>query len=119
MYRNPKPIFRRYKKSDLRFALLHLLLLPEPGLRGRFAAWIETIALHFHAPNDIAVGLVLEVADTNEIRRVMWMPVHEIQSMYASHKMWVDAVARDMASVDKSFTSLRVKPCLLSLPIHL
>ena len=71
-------------------------------------AWIETVAVHFHAPNDIAVGLVLEVADTNEIRRVMWMPVHEIQSMYASHKMWVDAVARDMASVDKSFTSQAV-----------
>ena len=28
--------------------------------------------------------------------------------MYASHKMWVDAVARDMASVDKSFTSQAV-----------
>ena len=25
--------------------------------------------------------------------------------MYASHKMWVDAVARDMANIDESFTS--------------
>ena len=40
-------------------------------------AWIETVAVHFHATDDIAAGLVLEVADTKEIRRVMWMPVHE------------------------------------------
>ena len=71
-------------------------------------AWIETVAVHFHAPDDIAAGLVLEVADIKEIRRVMWMPVHQIRSMYASHKMWVDAVARDMASVDKSFMSQAV-----------
>ena len=41
----------------------------------------------------------------------MWMPVHEIRSMYASHKMWVDAVARDMAQVLTNH--LRVKWCLL------
>ena len=35
----------------------------------------------------------------------MWMPVHQIRSMYASHKQWVDAVARDMAIVDESSTS--------------
>jgi len=68
-------------------------------------AWIETVAVHFHAPDDIAAGLVLEVADTKEIRRVMWTPVHQIRSMYASHKQWVDAVARDMANVDESSTS--------------
>ena len=45
-------------------------------------AWIETVAVHFHATDDIAAGLVLEVADTKEIRRVMWMPVHQIRSMY-------------------------------------
>ena len=81
-------------------------------------AWIETVAVHFHAPDDIAAGLVLEVADTKEIRRVMWMPVHQIRSMYASHKMWLDSVARDMANVDQSFTTsqAQVKPCLL-LPL--
>ena len=68
----------------------------------------ETVAVHFHAPDDISAGRVLEVADTKEIRRVMWMPVHQIRSMYASHKMWVDAVARDMASVGQSFTSQAV-----------
>ena len=68
-------------------------------------AWIETVAVHFHAPEDIAAGLVLEVADMKEIRRVMWTPVHQIRSMYASHKQWVDAVARDMANIDASFTS--------------
>ena len=69
-------------------------------------AWIETVAVHFHAPDDIAAGLVLEVADTKvEVRRVMWMPVHQIRSMYASHKQWVDAVARDMANVDEPSTS--------------
>ena len=56
-------------------------------------AWIETVAVHLHAPDDIAAGLVLEVADTKEVRRVMWMPVHRSRSMYASHKQWVDAVA--------------------------
>ena len=71
-------------------------------------AWIETVAVHFHATDDIAAGLVLEAADTKEIRRVMWMPVDQIRSMYASHKMWVDAVARDMASVGQSFTSQAV-----------
>ena len=35
----------------------------------------------------------------------MWMPVHQIRSMYASHKQWVDAVARDMANVDEPSTS--------------
>ena len=38
----------------------------------------------------------------------MWMTVHQIRSMYASHKVWVDAVARDMASVDQTFTSQAV-----------
>ena len=71
-------------------------------------AWIETVAVRFHATDDIAAGLVLEVADTKEIRRVMWMTVHQIRSMYASHKVWVDAVARDMASVDQTFTSQAV-----------
>ena len=33
------------------------------------------------------------------------MPVHRIRSMYASHKQWVDAVARDTANVDESSTS--------------
>ena len=81
-------------------------------------AWIETVAVHFHAPRDeIAAGLVLEVADTKEIRRVMWIPSMKFNpcTQYASHKRWVDAGAREMAM---SMNHSRVKPCLPSVLIH-
>ena len=81
-------------------------------------AWIETVAVHFHAARDeIAAGLVLEVAYTKEIRRVMWIPSMKFNpcTQYASHKRWVDAGAREMAM---SMNHSRVKPCLPSVLIH-
>ena len=47
-------------------------------------AWIETVAVHFHAPDDIAAGPLSS--------RTRWQTPRRF---VASHKMWVDAVARD------------------------
>lgn len=49
-------------------------------------AWIETVAVHFHAPDDIASSLDLEVTDKAEVIKVGWHDAAAVvDSMYASH----------------------------------
>ena len=53
-------------------------------------AWIETTAVHFHAPPDVADALELSVSDVNEVSSVNWYNVDTIKTLYASHKDWLD-----------------------------
>jgi len=55
-------------------------------------AWIETVAQHYHAPEEIAKQLQLAVADTEEIDKVAWVPMANVSSMYASHFDWFTVV---------------------------
>lgn len=55
-------------------------------------AWIETVAQHFHATEDIASQLVLGVSDTQEIKNVAWYDMDSVDNMYASHLGWLKAV---------------------------
>ena len=63
-------------------------------------AWIETIAVHFHAPSDIADALDLCVTDTAEVKKVAWYEAAAVTEMYAyaSHASWLCAVIRKMDS---------------------
>ena len=55
-------------------------------------AWIETTAVHFHAPPDIADELELSVTDVNEVSGVDWYDVDSVTTLYASHKEWLETV---------------------------
>eukprot|EP00966_Prymnesium_polylepis_P053010 1227400-Prymnesium_polylepis.2 len=55
-------------------------------------AWIETTAVHFHAPPDVADELELSVTDVNEVSGVDWYNVDSVTTLYASHKKWLDMV---------------------------
>lgn len=56
-------------------------------------AWIETVAVHFHAPDDIASSLDLEVTDKDEVIKVGWYDAAAVvDSMYASHGAWLRKV---------------------------
>lgn len=55
-------------------------------------AWIETTAVHFHAPEELAEQLDLAVSDTDEISDVAWYDVDSVHALYASHKRWLDCV---------------------------
>lgn len=55
-------------------------------------AWIETVAQHFHATEEIAKQLQLAVADTEEIEKVAWVSMANVSSMYASHFEWFTTV---------------------------
>ena len=55
-------------------------------------AWMETTAKHFHAHGEIAEQIVLGVTDTEEIKGVSWRDINSIDSMFASHKDWLDIV---------------------------
>ena len=55
-------------------------------------AWIETTAVHFHAPPDIADELELTVTDVNEVSSVDWYDVDSVTTLYASHKEWLETV---------------------------
>tara|TARA_B110001452_G_scaffold198693_1_gene168666 strand:+ start:2042 stop:2866 length:825 start_codon:yes stop_codon:yes gene_type:complete len=55
-------------------------------------AWIETTAVHFHAPPDVADELELSVTDVNEVSGVGWFDVDTVTTLYASHKEWLEMV---------------------------
>ena len=55
-------------------------------------AWIETTAVHFHAPEELAEQLDLVVSDKDEISDVAWYDVDSVGALYASHKTWLDRV---------------------------
>ena len=55
-------------------------------------AWIETTAVHFHAPPDVAEELELSVTDVNEVSGVDWYDVDSITTLYASHNEWLETV---------------------------
>ena len=59
-------------------------------------AWIETIAVHFHATNEIGDDLILQTSDHTEVRHVAWYVVDDIDTMYASHKAWLQIVVERM-----------------------
>ena len=69
-------------------------------------AWIETIAVHFHATNEIGDDLVLQTSDHTEVQHVAWYVVDDIDTMYASHKAWLDIVVKGM---DKEIKKARAK----------
>eukprot|EP00966_Prymnesium_polylepis_P095530 2213051-Prymnesium_polylepis.1 len=41
-------------------------------------AWMETTAVLFHATQEIAAALKLEIKDTHEVTRVAWKDLDEI-----------------------------------------
>ena len=55
-------------------------------------AWMETVAQHFHASEEIATQLQLCVSDTDEIKKVAWYPMDQVTAMYASHLDWLRIV---------------------------
>ena len=55
-------------------------------------AWIETTAVHFHAPPGIADELELSVTDIHEVSGVGWYDVDSVTTLYASHKEWLELV---------------------------
>lgn len=62
-------------------------------------AWIETTAVHFHAPEELAEQLDLAVSDKEEISDVAWYDVDSVHALYASHKQWLDDVRSRVAEV--------------------
>ena len=67
-------------------------------------AWIETTAVHFHAPPDVAEELELSVTDVNEVSGVDWYDVDSIDSLYASHKKWLDIVKSSFSLSSRAST---------------
>ena len=67
-------------------------------------AWIETTAVHFHAPPDVAEELELSVTDVNEVLGVMWYDVDSVTTLYASHKEWLDIVKRNFGLNSRALT---------------
>lgn len=59
-------------------------------------AWMETTAIHFHCTEQLASRLTLRAGD--DAVEVTWLDVNENEpryvNLYASHKEWVDQVAR-------------------------
>ena len=69
-------------------------------------AWIETMAVNFHATKEIGDGLVLQTSDVSEVRHVAWYVVDDIDAMYASHMAWLELVVKEM---DKAIKRARTK----------
>ena len=63
-------------------------------------AWIETTAVHFHAPPDVADELELSVTDVNEVSGVGWFDVDSVTTLYASHKEWLEMVKAKFYPLD-------------------
>ena len=59
-------------------------------------AWIETTAFHFHC--DDTVGTKIKLKSGDDAQAVMWLSIDksikEYQELYASHREWVDGIAR-------------------------
>ena len=55
-------------------------------------AWMVTTANWFHATPEVAAGLRIGVADTEEIESAAWYRIDKVETMYASHQEWLDAV---------------------------
>ena len=73
-------------------------------------AWIETIAVHFHATEEIGDDLVLQTSDVTEVRHVAWYVVDGIDTMYASHKAWLEIVVKGMTKqIKKTRTKVTEK----------
>jgi len=71
-------------------------------------AWMETTAFHFHCNENLGKMLPLFAGD--DVANVMWLDVDvnnpKYDSLYASHRVWVDKVKNDMnASYIKYFTN--------------
>lgn len=77
-------------------------------------AWIETVAEHFHATEEIASELQLSVSDTEEIAKVAWYPMDKVDSMYASHLDWMKAVL-DKLKADEPKTAV-AEPSVVDAP---
>eukprot|EP00966_Prymnesium_polylepis_P137122 3168640-Prymnesium_polylepis.1 len=54
------------------------------------------MAVHFHATKEIGDGLILQTSDVAEVRHVAWYGVDDIDTMYASHKAWLEIVVKGM-----------------------
>ena len=51
---------------------------------------------YFHATKEIGDDLVLQTSDVTEVRHVAWYVVDDIDTMYASHKAWLEIVVKGM-----------------------
>ena len=95
-------------------------------------AWMETVAMHFHCPSEVAGRLKLHAGD--DATAVTWLEVGDhnesYQRLYASHKQIVDLVysthgpeavaaavppSRSPTSLDKKRASNRRHPPRLAL----
>ena len=57
-------------------------------------AWMETAAIHFHCSDELGKLLPLEAGD--DATHVKWINISPDLKLYASHKDWVDVVAKTM-----------------------
>lgn len=77
---------------------------PVDDWRNTDEAWIETVAVHFHAPVEIADALDLSVTDTTEVKKVAWYEAATVTEMYASHALWLAEVVRNMDPAPRATT---------------
>ena len=58
-------------------------------------SWMETTAFHFHC--DRALGSKIALAAGDDAATVKWLNVDDTAHLYASHRDWVEVVARNMS----------------------
>ena len=67
-------------------------------------AWIVTTAQWFHATKDVAEGLCIAVADSEEIASAAWYKIDDVTDMYASHMDWLNLVKERLEKDDAEAT---------------
>ena len=72
-------------------------------------AWMETVAQHFHATEDIATALRLSILDTDEIEKVAWCEMDKVSDMYASHAVWLRSVLDTLQADEVASAPLKKK----------